>query len=126
MQYALLLGRLLFTTIFILSGIFHFFPSVIQYAADDGVPYANLIVPISGIIAAIGGLSILLGYKARWGAWLIVIFLIPVTLHMHDFWTFTDPVDVATQQAMFLKNMSMLGAALIIAFFGSGPLSLKK
>jgi putative oxidoreductase len=124
MPYVLLLGRLLFTLIFLMSGIVHFYPGTIEYAASDGVPLANLLVPLSGIIAAIGGLSILLGFKARWGAWLLVLFLIPVTLHMHDFWTFDNPVDYSMQQAMFLKNVALTGAALIIAYFGSGPLSL--
>lgn len=126
MQLILLLGRIFFTFIFILSGYYHFTPAVIQYAAEDGLQYANFLVPLSGVIAALGGLSILLGYKARWGAWLIVLFLIPVTYHMHDFWTFSDPIEYATQQAMFYKNLSILGGALFIAYFGSGPLSIKE
>jgi putative oxidoreductase len=28
------------------------------------------------------------------------------------------------QQIMFMKNLSMLGAAMLIAYFGSGPLSV--
>jgi putative oxidoreductase len=31
---------------------------------------------------------------------------------------------VQVQQAMFLKNLSLLGGALLIAYFGAGPLSL--
>ncbi len=124
MKFLALLGRMLYSLIFILSGFMHFLPSVIQYAAEDNVPMASTLVPLSGIVAFLGGLSILLGYKARIGAWLIVIFLIPVTYHMHDFWTQTDPDIIAMQEAMFLKNISLLGTAFLIAYFGSGPLSL--
>ena len=55
---------------------------------------------------------------------MIAAFLIPVTLMMHAFWNASDPVIVHTQQAMFMKNMSMLGAALLIAYFGGGPIAL--
>jgi putative oxidoreductase len=69
-------------------------------------------------------LSIALGYRAKWGGWLIVLFLVPVTVMMHDFWAMTDPNMAQMQQIMFMKNLSMLGGALLIAHFGSGPLSL--
>jgi hypothetical protein len=71
-----------------------------------------------------GGVSILAGYKARYGAWLIVLFLVPVTVMMHNFWTITDPMAKSMQQIMFMKNLSMLGAAMFIAYLGSGPLSV--
>ena len=69
-------------------------------------------------------MSILAGYKARYGAWLIVLFLVPVTVLMHNFWTITEPMAKSMQQIMFMKNLSMLGAAMLIAYLGSGPLSL--
>lgn len=124
MKYILLLGRILFSAIFIVASLAHFTPQDIQYALSKGVPMPSVLVPLSGIMALVGGLSVLLGYKARWGAWLIVIFLIPVTLMMHNFWGISDPMAAAIEQANFFKNISMLGAALIISYFGSGPLSL--
>ena len=75
-------------------------------------------------MAFAGGLSIVLGYKAKLGAWLIILFLVPVTLMMHNFWTIKDPMMRRMQQLMFMKNLSMLGAALLIAYFGAGPLSI--
>jgi len=83
-------------------------------------------VPLSGVIALLGGLGILLGFKARYGAWLIVIFLVPVTFMIHDFWTVADPMMRQMQQINFMKNLAMLGAALMITHFGSGPLSVDK
>jgi putative oxidoreductase len=119
-----LLGRVLFALIFLMSGPNHFSRQTIGYAASHGVPLASIAVPLSGAIALIGGLSILLGYHAKIGAWLIVLFLVPVTLIMHNFWTMHDPMMEQMNMIMFMKNMAMLGGALLISQFGSGPLSL--
>src|SRR6185369_8719809 len=119
-----LLGRLLFTLIFIMSGPNLFSKQMIGYAAAQAVPLASLAVPISGVLALLGGLSILLGYRTRIGAWLIVLFLVPVTFMMHDFWNVQEAGLKLMQQAMFMKNLSLLGAALLIAYWGAGPCSL--
>ncbi len=126
MKYIVLLGRILYSSIFIMSGPTHFMASSIGYAANKGVPLASIVVPLSGIIAFVGGLSILLGYKAKYGAWLIVVFLLPVTFMIHNFWAYSDAMMRQMQMANFMKNISMLGAALLIAHFGSGPLSVDK
>ena len=124
MVYLVPVGRLLYSAIFLMTVLGHFSAGYIGYAAQQGVPAAGLLVPLSGVIATLGGLSITLGYKAKIGAWLIVLFLVPVTLMMHNFWAVTDPMMHGMQIAMFMKNVSMLGAALLIAHFGAGPLSL--
>jgi putative oxidoreductase len=124
LRYAVPVGRLLYVLIFLMSSLGHFSPQVIGYAAQQGVPMAGLLVPFSGLIALAGGLSILFGYRARIGAGLLVLFLVPVTLTMHRFWGVADPMMAQIQQAMFMKNLSMLGGALLIAYFGAGPFSL--
>ncbi len=124
MKYLVLLGRILYSAIFLMSGPGHFTQKSIGYAAAQGVPLASLAVPFSGALAIIGGLSILLGYKAKYGAWLLVLFLIPVTFMMHRFWGVADPMMAMMQQVNFMKNIAMLGAALLIAHLGTGPLSL--
>jgi len=118
------IGRFLFAFIFILSGPRHFSPSMVHYAAAAGVPLPSLAVPLAGAIALAGGLSVLLGWHARVGAWLLVLFLVPVTLYMHAFWAVADPQAAQMQMVNFLKNLSMIGAALTIGWFGAGPLSL--
>ncbi|MGH7700289.1 MAG: DoxX family protein [Gemmatimonadales bacterium] len=118
------IGRVLYAAIFFTALLGHFSSQAIGYAAQEGVPLAGLLVPLSGIVAGAGALSIALGYRARLGAWLIVLFLVPVTPTMHAFWAVSDPMMAQMQMAMFMKNLSMLGAALLIAHFGSGPLSL--
>ena len=119
-----LLGRFLYVLIFLMAAPNHFSKKTIGYAAAQGVPLASVAVPLSGIIALAGGLSILLGYRAKIGAWLIVLFLVPVTLTMHKFWTVHDPVMAQMQMVMFMKNLAILGGALFISQFGAGPLSL--
>ena len=126
MKYLVLLGRILYSSIFIMASFSHFSKGTIEYATAHGVPIASILVPLSGIIALLGGLSILLGYKARYGAWLLILFLVPVTLMMHKFWGMADPVAAKMQQIMFMKNMSMLGTAFLITYFGSGPLNMKE
>ena len=119
-----LLGRFFYALIFLMAAANHFSKQTIAYAATQGVPLASVAVPLSGIMALAGGMSILLGYRAKTGAWLIVLFLVPVTLMMHKFWTVHDPMMAQTQMVMFMKNVALLGAALLITQFGSGPLSL--
>ncbi len=108
-----LLGRALFAAIFVLAGAKNFSPESIEVAAAQGLPMAGLAVPLSGAMALAGGLSVLLGYRAKAGAWLLVLFLAPVTLVMHPFWATADAQLAQTHLIMFLKNLSMLGGALL-------------
>ena len=119
------LGRLSFVLIFLMAGFTYFAKQTIAYAASQGVPAASVLVPVSGVIALVGSLSILLGYRAKFGAWLIVVFLIGVT-PLHKFWGVSDPMMQQLQMALFMKNIAMLGGALLITQFGPGPWSLNK
>lgn len=126
MKYLVLLARFFYSFIFIMGGVNHLTnPQMVAYAGSAGVPLPSVLVPISGLIALLGGLSILLGFKAKIGGWLIVLFLVPVTLMMHAFWTVADPQVHMLQMTMFTKNLAMLGGAILIAYFGSGPMSLE-
>jgi putative oxidoreductase len=118
------LGRLFFVLIFLMVVPNHFSRQTIAFSASQGVPLAWIAVPLSGVLAGAGGLSILLGYRAKLGAWLLVLFLVPVTLMMHKFWAVQDPMMVQIQMILFMKNVAMLGGALLISQFGAGPFSL--
>ena len=126
MRFLYLLGRVLFALIFIVAAPRHFTAEGIHHAAELGVPFAALCVPVSGVMAFAGGLSVATGYRARWGAWLLIAFLVPVTLMMHGFWRLQDAQAVHIQQAMFAKNLAMIGAALLLTQFGAGPMSLDR
>ena len=122
--YLALAGRQLFAVIFIIASAGHFTADTVASAAQQGVPMAGLLVPVSGLIALAGGLSLLFGYRARLGAGLLVLFLVPVTLTMHNFWAMSDPMIFRIQLALFMRNVALLGGALLIARVGSGSLSL--
>jgi putative oxidoreductase len=119
-----LFGRLLFVLIFLKTGSNLFSKQTISYVASQGVPFASFAVPIAGVLALAGGVSVLLGFRAKIGASLIALFLIPVTLMMHKFWTVHDAGMKQMQMIMFMKNLAILGCALLISQFGAGPMSL--
>lgn len=124
MKYVVLAGRVLFAFLFLLSAPGHFKPETIAFAEAQGVPLASVAVPLSGIVELLGGLSILVGYKTKYGAWLLVLFLVPVTFTMHRFWNITDPMMQRIDMVMFMKNISLIGTSLLLAYFGAGPLSV--
>lgn len=114
------IGRVVFALIFIGAAPRHFSREGIEHAAALGVPFAQLFVPLSGVLAIVGGLSVATGYQAKWGAWALVAFLVPVTLGMHQFWAIDEPTLRHVQLSMFIKNVSMLGAALMLTQLGAG------
>jgi putative oxidoreductase len=118
------IGRVLFALIFVASIVGHFSSAEIAQASAHGVPFATLLVPLAGLIALAGGVSVILGYHAKLGALLLLVFLIPVTLFMHKFWGIADPQMAMMQKINFMKNMSLAGTCLLIMYFGSGPYSL--
>lgn len=124
MKYTVPIGRVFFSLIFLMAGFTNFSKQAIGFAASQGVPLANIAVPFSGLMAFVGGLSIALGYRTRFGAWLIVLFLIPVTIMMHAFWNVTDPMMKQMQMTNFIKNIGLLGGALAFTYFGAGPVSI--
>ncbi|MGB9701646.1 MAG: DoxX family protein [Candidatus Kapaibacteriota bacterium] len=126
MKYIPLIGRILFTLLFIMSGFGHIFNNsqMVAMAEQSGVPLASIAVPVTGIMILLGGLSILLGYQVKIGSLLILIFLIPTSFIMHSFWSMTDPMMSQLNMVMFMKNMGLAGASLIFFYFGTGPLSL--
>ena len=117
------LGRFFFALIFLMAGPLHFSKQEVAYAVAQGVPLASTLVPFSGVLAFAGGLSILFSYRAKLGAWFIVLFLVPVTVMMHNFWAVHDPMMAQVHMAMFMKNLGLLGGALLISQFGAGPFS---
>jgi uncharacterized membrane protein YphA (DoxX/SURF4 family) len=126
MDILVLIGRILFSAIFIGSGVQHFTRAAMMspHAGAKGIPAPNLMVRLAGAMVFIGGISVLLGAYARMGAALLVIFLIPTAIVMHNYWTLSDPVARANDQAHFFKDFALAGAALLIWYFGSGPFSL--
>ena len=120
MDVVFLIGRILFALVFVSSGFMAHLGeggrAGREYARSLGAPSPDLLVPLSGIAIIVGGLMIALGIWADLGALLIIGFLIGITPIMHAFWKVEDPQMQQIQNAMFFKNVALLGAALIIFY----------
>lgn len=112
---AFLAGRILFGLVLAVMGINHFMDleSMSGYAEMKGVPAPRLAVLGSGLMLLGGGVSIAVGIVPLIGGILIAIFFIGVTPVMHDFWSFDDPEERQGEMTHFLKNVTLLGGALI-------------
>jgi putative oxidoreductase len=119
MDWVILTGRILFFFLFALSAAGHITQRKMmgQYAARKGVPFASVLVVLTGVQILAGSLLILLGVWADLGAALLVVFLIPTTLVMHDFWTIEAPEERQQDQVHFMKNIALAGAALMLLGF---------
>ena len=115
-----LAARILISTIFIMAAINKSMDLVgtEQYMAAYNIPAPGVLLVVSIIVEIFGALSILLGFKSKWGAIALFIFLIPTTLIFHT--EVTDQI----QSIMLLKNLAIMGGLLMVANFGSGPYSL--
>jgi putative oxidoreductase len=119
-NFIVLLGRVFLSSIFLTSGLKKItsFGGTQQYMEGNGMPIAALFLVGAIILEVFGGLSVLLGYKARWGAFALVVFLVPATLIFHT--QFSDQM----QMIMFMKNISILGGLCMVMSYGSGSLSI--
>jgi putative oxidoreductase len=123
-RYGPPLGRLLLAIIFLVSGVAKIadFGGSLQYMVQHGMPLPQLLLIGAIIVEVAGGLSLLLGYQTRWGAVLLALFLIPVTLVFHAFWQYTG-MEATTQMANFLKNVAIMGGLVYVASFGPGAIA---
>lgn len=116
MDVLVLVGRVLFSLIFLGSGYGHLAQRQMMagYAASKGLRGANLMVPLTGVQIIVGALMVALGIWPDVGALLLVAFLVPTAFVMHRFWAETDPAARAMEQTQFLKDLSLAGAALVM------------
>jgi len=124
-RYLPLAGRILLSLIFVISGLGKIpaWNQTAGYMAAKGMPLVPLFL-IGAICIEVGaGLSVMLGFRAKVGAWALMVFLVPATLIFHTFWTY-PPAEQQVQMANFLKNVSILGGLLLVAAFGAGPVSM--
>jgi putative oxidoreductase len=120
--WGLLAGRILLAYIFVLSGFGKImkFAGTAGFMASKGMPMAEALLVGAIIVELIGGLMLAVGWKARWAAWAIFLFIIPATVIFHPVWS--DP----GQMIQFNKNLAIMGGMLYVAFMGPGKLSLDK
>lgn len=123
-RYTPAIGRSLLALIFIASGLGKIggWEQTAGYMASKGMPLVPLFLFGAIALELLGGLSILLGYKARIGAIALMVFLLPATLIFHAFWSY-EGMQQQLQMIQFLKNVSIFGGLLLVLAHGAGPLS---
>lgn len=114
----MLIGRILFGGFFIMSGINHFqsLRMMSGYAGSKNVPAPAMAVAATGVMLILGGASVLLGILPILGLVLLILFLLPTSVLMHDFWNVSDPQQRAAEQVNFLKNIALVGASLALMY----------
>lgn len=114
-SYTALIGRILLAALFLRAGINHLinFSGTQQAIASQGLPATGLLAILTVIVLIVGSLSVILGFKAHLGAWLLIGFLIPATLVFH-----------LSEMTEFLKNVALIGGLLMVVAYGPGPISL--
>lgn len=119
-KFISLTGRIFLSAIFLMSGLGKIsnYTGTQKFMADAGMPLTGFLLFCAIILEMTGGLSILLGYKAKYGTYALILFLVPATILFHS--NFKDQI----QMIMFMKNLAILGGLLMIANFGAGEISL--
>jgi putative oxidoreductase len=125
-RYGPLAARLLMSQIFIISGIMKVIDPSGTAAQMEGRGMFWVPLFLVGAIAFElgGGLSLLAGYKARLGALALFLFLIPVTLTFHNWWTYPDPKEQHVNMLFLLHNLTLMGGLILLMTFGPGPFSI--
>ncbi|MEJ1934031.1 DoxX family protein [Nostoc sp. NIES-2111] len=120
-QYIPLVARSFLAVIFIYAGLNKVFDFAGTSAsmAQVGLPIVEVLLVFTIAFQILGGLSIILGYKAQIGAILLIVFMIPATIVFHN------PLADPSQFNNFFKNLSIIGGLLLILAYGSGQLSLE-
>jgi putative oxidoreductase len=116
MEIAFVIGRIVIGLYWLNGAIAHFTQakSMVPYARMKGVPFAEIAVPATGVLLLVAALSILTGIYPVVAVAALAIFLVPVTVMMHNFWTVEDQAMKMNDTIMFTKNMALLGYTLVL------------
>lgn len=121
--FGVLIGRILLVLIFLKSGIgkIENFDATAQLMAKNGIaPYTNFFLVGAIFFELVGSITIILGYFARFGAVLLLIFLIPTTLIFHDVFVANPSQGIMVN---FMKNVGIFGGLLVLLAVGAGRFS---
>ena len=113
-----LVGRLFVAIIFLASafGKITNFDGTLQFMEAHGMPAVNLLCIAAIAVESLGAVAVILGYKTRWGAAGLAVFLVAATAIFH---TGED------QRIQLLKNLAILGGLLNLVSHGPGAISLE-
>jgi len=119
-------GRALLGVLFLISGAFKIggFSGVAAWMASAGVPLASVLLVLTIAVEIGGGLTLITGWNARWGALVLALFLVPVSLVFHGFWS-ADAANYQNQFNHFFKNIAILGGMLVVFSMESARAQIK-
>ncbi|MGH9684297.1 MAG: DoxX family protein [Candidatus Acidiferrales bacterium] len=119
-----LVGRILISLIFLMSGIEKAtgFSATAGFLVSRGVPLAAAATGLAMIVELLGGIAVLAGFQTRVASWILFLYLIPTTLLIHNFWSLQGEARMDSQTD-FLKNLAIMGGLLILAANGAGGIS---
>src|SRR5690348_2619149 len=108
-------GRALLGSLFLISGLLKMgsFAGYSAWIASAELPMPSLLLVLAMTIEIAGGLTLISGWNAKWGALLLAVFLVPTTLIFHGFWR-ADLTDSWNQLNHILKNVAILGGMLVV------------
>ena len=117
MTYLPLAARIFLALIFLNSGINHLigFSGFVPTIANKGLPIPQVLAVGAIVFLLLGSISLILGYKAKIGALLLILFLVPTTLLFHP---------PASDLTGFLKNLSLVGGLMMVMAYGPGLISV--
>ncbi|HUL91092.1 MAG TPA: DoxX family protein [Burkholderiales bacterium] len=113
---AALAGRILIALIFLQSGIEKFvhYSGTLGYMTRAGLPFPQVLLVASGVVETLCALAIITGWNSRAAAWVLVAWMIPVTLIFHN------PASGQDAMIHFMKNVAITGGLLMLAALGPG------
>jgi putative oxidoreductase len=123
----LLAGRALMSAVFLVAGVrkILFWGGQVGYFTKLGFPAPEFFTVVAIVVEIGAGLALLAGWKAKYAAWLLALFVLVATFMAHRFWEF-DAAQAANQMNHFLKNLAIIGGLLFVAAFGPGRLAVDK
>lgn len=122
-----LVARLLMAAIFLVFGVRKVlaFAGTAAYFTKLGFPAAEVFTVIAIIVEIGGGILLVIGWRTRWVAWLLALFVLIAMLMAHRYWEF-DAAQYANQMTHFFKNVAIIGGLTMVAAFGPGSMSVDK
>jgi putative oxidoreductase len=124
-QFVAPLGRILLSLIFLASaaGKLNDWQGTLTMLTDKNLPIPEVLLAVAVVLEIVGGTLVVLGLYARLGAVALLLFLIPVTFILHNFWAMPEAKQME-QMINFMKNVSITGGVLMVLALGAGPVSI--
>jgi putative oxidoreductase len=123
----LLIGRVLLAAMFIKSGFDKFFSlgGTAAYIGSAGLPLPSVLAILTAIAELGLGIVILVGFQTRLASLALGAFVLITIPFFHAYWTMTGDARMINE-IMALKNLSLVGAFLILAGAGAGRYSVDR